>query len=287
MSETRTPYSYSVLRYVHDIGTGEFINVGVVVLAPGVSFLGAKFKTAYGRLKRTFPTINPDAYRARMRMLQGRFDEIAQRHFGSRVSAQALEHSLTIENVVHRVLRPDDSSLQWAPAGSGISRDLPATLVGLYERFVTKYDSDAAAVPRKDDDVWRHFRTELEKRNVLRHLGQKVISVQDDSIKFDHAWKNGTWHCYEPLSFDLSSDASIKEKAHRWLGQVSSIKDAAEPFSVFFLVGKPEDAGLHEAYSQAVSILRKTPRSQVVEEDAAAAFSESVAEAIAKEGPLW
>jgi hypothetical protein len=37
----RTPYSYAVLRYVHDIGTGEFINVGVVVSAPSVSFVGA------------------------------------------------------------------------------------------------------------------------------------------------------------------------------------------------------------------------------------------------------
>ena len=27
----KTPYSFSVLRYIHDIVTGEFINVGVVL----------------------------------------------------------------------------------------------------------------------------------------------------------------------------------------------------------------------------------------------------------------
>lgn len=53
----RTPYSYIVLRYVHDIGTGEFINVGVVMTGARGSYIGAKFKTAYGRVKRRSPPL--------------------------------------------------------------------------------------------------------------------------------------------------------------------------------------------------------------------------------------
>ncbi len=277
----RTPYSYAVLRYVHDIGTGEFINVGVVVSAPSVSFVGAKFKLAYGRLKKAFPSIDAEVYRARMRRLQAMFDRIAEGDLGARSPAEPT-NATPIEQLVHSVIRPDDSSLQWSPAGSGLSRDLPATLATLYQRFVTKYDMEVSSAPRKDDDVWKHFRSELEKRNVLGYLEEKVIAVADDSVKFDHAWKNGAWNCYEPLSFDLSSDASIKEKAHRWLGQVSSIKDAREGFKVYFLVGKPTDAGLGDAYEQAVSILRKAPSASVVEEDMAEEFSVAVAQAIAE-----
>jgi Protein of unknown function (DUF3037) len=276
---TRTPYSYSVLRYVHDIGTGEFINVGVVLTAPRASFVGAKFKVAYGRVKKAFPSIDTEVFRTRMRRLQATFDRLAEGDLSAPIS-RGTKDGAPIEQLVHSVVRADDSSLQWSPPGSGLSKDLPATLTALYQRFVTKYDTEIAHVQRKDEDVWRRFRTELEKRNVLSHLEQKVIAVADDSVKFEHAWKNGAWHCYEPLSFDLASDASIKEKAHRWLGQVSSIKDSREGFNVYFLVGKPTDAGLGEAYEQAVSILRKAPSSLVVEEDGAEEFSESVAKAI-------
>ena len=38
----RTNYTFTVLRYVHDITTGEFVNVGVVLHAPKAKFLRAK-----------------------------------------------------------------------------------------------------------------------------------------------------------------------------------------------------------------------------------------------------
>ena len=291
---SRVPYSYAVLRYVHDIATGEFLNVGVVVVGPNDGYVGAKFKTTYGRVKRAFPTIDPDAFRSRMRRLQTVFEDIAGREFGASISppssgfkgpSEERGATSSIERLVHSVIRQDDSSFQWSAPGSGLTKNLPATLESLYQRFVTKYDSDGAPLQRKDDDVWKHFRTELERRNVTWHLEEKVIAVADDSVKFDHAWKNGAWHCYEPISFDLSSDASIKEKAHRWLGQVQSIKDAAEAFRVYFLVGKPSGSELNDAYEKALSILRKAPMSKVIEEDQAARFSEDVAQAIATHSP--
>lgn len=280
-STTRTPYSYIVLRYVHDIGTGEFINVGIVLMATRTPYLGAKFKTAYGRVKKAFPTIDPDVFRARMRRLQAAFDQITEGKIDAPIAIDSKE-GFPIERLVHSVIRADDSSLQWSAAGSGLSKDLPATLATLYQRFVTKYDTEVGNPLRKDEDVWKHFKSELEKRNVLPHLAEKVIAVADDSVRFEHAWKNGAWHCYEPLSFDLASNTSIKEKAHRWLGQVSSIKDSPEGFRVYFLVGKPIDAALGDAYDKAISILRKAPSSEVIEEGGAEQFSEAVAKAIAE-----
>ena len=35
-------YSYTVLRYVHDVVSGESLNVGVVMHAPGAGFLKAQ-----------------------------------------------------------------------------------------------------------------------------------------------------------------------------------------------------------------------------------------------------
>jgi hypothetical protein len=274
---TRTPYSYTILRYVHDISTGEFINVGVVVSSPDVGFIGARFKSAYSRVKNAFPTLRGEDFRARIQKLQSKFDGLQRQSIGQ----LPLDSGRKLMQIVHEVLPADDSALQWSPVGSGLSKDLHATVVSLHKRFVTKYDLEHQAVRRNDDDVWKDFKVALEKRHLIKHLGAKTIEVEDDGVRFEHAWKNGTWHCYEPLSFDLASGNSIKGKAHKWLGQLASLQDATEEFSVYFLVGKPSEQDLQTSYEQALSILRKGRGVQIVEESQIGQFSDQVAGAMA------
>jgi hypothetical protein len=94
--------------------------------------------------------------------------------------------------------------------------------------------------------------------------------VQDDEIEFQHSWKNGKWHCLEPVSFDLAAPDSIRDKAHRWLGQLASVQGATDPFKVYLLVGAPQQENLQPAFQSAMSILRKIPGEKeiVLEQDA-------------------
>lgn len=178
----------------------------------------------------------------------------------------------------HAVLGADDSSLQWAAMGSGLTADPERTLEQLYERFVMHYDKHTAAQRRQDDDVWRHFSHELQQRQVLKHFVPKTIAVRDDQLEFKHAWKNGVWHCLAPVSFDLASPETIREKAHRWLGQLTSVAQAAEPFKLYFLVGRPSQDELMPAFASALSILGKAPVSrEVFDESEVQALSEHLA----------
>ena len=187
----------------------------------------------------------------------------------------------SVTDVAHAVLPPDDSSLQWSPPGSGLSENLSQTLEGLFDRMVTRYDERPQQERRSDEEVWRKYRRSLESRQVLKHLQPKKITVQDDEVEFQHAWKNGVWHCLEPVSFDLSSADSIREKAHRWLGQLLSVKDAKEHFKVYLLLGEPQQPALRSAFDKAVSILRRLPvDSEVVREERAGEFSEQFAREI-------
>jgi hypothetical protein len=273
----RTPYTYAVLRYVHDIAAGEFMNVGLVVWAADNCSIRAKFKPTYSRLKKAFPTLNGEAYKLRLRAIQARFDALRRQSEGQ----LAFDSGKKLDELLQAVLPKDDSSLQWSPPGSGLSKDLDATVASLYSRFVTKFDEPVSHERRKDDDVWREFKTSLDRRNLTRYLAPKTIESDDDEVRFEHAWKNGTWHCYEPLSLDLASASSIKEKAHKWLGQITSVREGhSEPFKVFFLLGKPREVELIQAYEQAQHILTKTPNAEVVDESEAEAFSERVASEI-------
>jgi hypothetical protein len=271
----KTAYTYTVLRYVHDIATGEFLNVGVALLAPERHYVSALCRTTYGRLREVFPSLDGESFRAAMRHVTHEFERF-QKELAEELPLKQTSNG--IMGYAHAVLGADDSSLQWSPMGSGLSNDPWLTLEQLYERFVMANEPRSPAHRRHDEDVWKRFSLELQQRQVLRHFAKKTIAVDDDQIEFKHAWKNGVWHCLAPVSFDLASADSIREKAHKWLGQLTSVSKASEDFKLYFLVGEPSLAELRPAFESAISILGKsTVEQEVVPESDAGALSERLA----------
>lgn len=271
----KTAYTYTVLRYVHDIATGEFLNVGVALLAPERHYVSALCKTTYGRLREVFPSLDGESFRAAMRHVTQEFERF-QKELAEELPLKQTSNG--IMGYAHAVLGADDSSLQWSPMGSGLSNEPWLTLEQLYERFVMANEPRSPTHRRHDEDVWKRFSLELQQRQVLRHFAKKTIAVDDDQIEFKHAWKNGVWHCLAPVSFDLASADSIREKAHKWLGQLTSVSKSSEDFKLYFLVGEPSLAELRPAFESAISILGKsTVEQEVVPESEAGALSERLA----------
>jgi hypothetical protein len=252
----KTPYTYTVLRYVHDVATGEFLNVGVALLAPEQRYVKVMCRTTYGRLAAAFPSLDGESFRAVMRHVIKEFER-----FQLELADQLPLHSMNggVMAYAHMVLGADDSSLQWSQAGAGLTVDPSQTLTQLYNRFVTSHELSLQPHRRHDEDIWRRFSRELEQRQVLKHFVKKTIAVDDDQVEFKHAWKNGVWHCLAPVSFDLATADSIREKAHKWLGQLTSVAQAKNDFKLYFLVGEPTQDELRSAFHSALRILSKSP----------------------------
>lgn len=272
-------YSYLLVRYVHDILSGERLNVGVVVYSRSARYLGAICRPTYARLARTFPGLRGDAFKSTTRYLQSAVERLSES--ASLWDASERNLSDTIMELAARVLPRDDSSFQWSAPGLGVSSDLPKTLEDLYERLVTRYDGQDQQERRSDEDVWRDFKKGLETRHLLQHLRPKTVLVKDDEIEFRHAWKNGAWHCLEPVSFDLVRGDSIRDKAHKILGELTSVRDAQEPLKIYLLVGKPQTAGMGDAYEKALGILDKAPtEKEIIREEDASQFLDKFADLV-------
>ena len=130
------PYSYSVTRYVHDVQTGEFINVGVVVALCGEPCVAAKFTTDYRRVKGAFPTLDIEVFLARMKRLQACFDAIDD----ARCSEVRAREGQSIEALIRFVLPLEDSALHWSPSSSGVCGSLPILLEALYRRLIARHE---------------------------------------------------------------------------------------------------------------------------------------------------
>lgn len=261
----RRPYTYVLLRYRHDPLSGEFANVGVLLHQSSSGFLEAKVRSTLGtRLTKMFPSLDTDSFKGGLHSIARRVSKLGLREGGDMLSSLS-----DASEFAKRALPQDDSSFVWSPLGSGITNDPRQTMDKLYERFVAQYDGKAKT-SRVDADVWRPVRDLLLARNIADRLQPKVIRSPVDQVEFDHAWKNGAWHCYQPLSFDLSSSDNIREKAARWAGHMLALSDSDELFRPHFIVGPPSNPQLEPAYEQALALLKRSPGApEVVEESSA------------------
>jgi hypothetical protein len=64
------PYTFTVIRYIHDRAAGESLNVGVLVFAPDVSYIGVEVEPRFERLSRTFSGFDGDVYRQTLNRLK-------------------------------------------------------------------------------------------------------------------------------------------------------------------------------------------------------------------------
>jgi Protein of unknown function (DUF3037) len=206
-SGTKTPYTYVVLRYRHDSLSGEFANVGVVFHAPALGFLRAKMRHTLGRLSKMFPDLNGDAFKGSVKSIERAIARLA--------APEASDLFARLKDAgafAKAVLPDDDSSYIWGPVGSGLTADPAETLEMLYNRFVARYDEHHRQ-HRDDAAIWKPVRDRLAERKLADRLQAKTISSSLDCVEFEHAWKNGAWHCYQPLSFDLANEENIRDKA--------------------------------------------------------------------------
>jgi hypothetical protein len=262
--QEKQPYSFVILRYVHDILTAEFINVGVVMHLPKQGRVIARTRNTMGRLRGVFPDLDRTAFLVAMKNVRHGFRKIGSR----RKAPDLFSSSTSVEALVHEAIPHDDSSLRWSPTGGGLTSNPQETFDRIYAQFVSRYDHKPTH-RRSDDEIWRPVLAKLAERNLDSKLHEKVIAGSVDDVTFKHAWKNGQWHVYEPVSFDLAEADSIKTKAREWLGHLSAVvaDGKAESFKPHFFVGAPSEPKLHDAYEAAKKILRQAPNHPEVFEE--------------------
>jgi hypothetical protein len=275
----RVGYSFSVLRYVHDSTTQEFLNIGVAMYSAEAKYLRAICTMNYGRISNLFEKIDGLRFRQISRHIQ---DQIC-RTGTFRESALPFDSTQNIESLLATILPPDDSAIQFSKAGVGLSANLDETLHDLYHRHVELYTSRIDAPRRTDEDVWRTFREPMDRVLVTPRLSPKRIVAPSYDYEFERSWKNEIWHVLEPVSFDLMEASSMLDKANRWVGRATSLMDSSEPFRIHMLLGEPADDRLKETFIKAQNILNKMPgKKEFVRESDADAFAEELAREVAK-----
>jgi hypothetical protein len=271
----KTAFSYVVLRYMHDVFTREFVNIGVVVYCPQAGFLKMKGLKRLKRAKDFFPGLERGSLLKTLRFMESRFaayDAKGQQSF--------VFEGMDAATMAKSILPADDSALQWSAPGGGTTENPAQVLEELFKRMVTRHEEEHPVVRRTDEEVWQPFEAALQARNrqILSSLQAKELSAGSFRHRFEHAWQpeQGPLHLLLPLSFDLVDSSGIVDKAVAWSGRVRLLRKAAPQFEAFLLIGKPSEKAHEPAYAEAIDLLESDRDSKrtIVPEDQADAFAE-------------
>jgi hypothetical protein len=239
--------------------------------------LRALFTSNYGRASRFFLRIDGTLFRQFVRFISDRINSMGDQL----ETGLLLEDPRPLEVLLARVLPPDDSSFSFGSVRGGVATDLERAHRDLFDRYVEAYTKPQDEGRRGEDEVWRTFRNEFDKRLITDVLVPKTISSHDYSYDFAHAWKNGVWNLYEPISFDLLDASSMLEKANKWVGRAFALGESPEAFKLNILLGAPQDTRLREAYVRAENLLNRIRvKHEFVREDEADSFAQNLELAI-------
>lgn len=130
----KKPYQFRVLRYTHDIVSGEFLNAGVCLLTTDGEPILGKVNLDPSRFKRTFPTLDERNFVKQQEALQALFDKAVENNMVG--MNQDVSARLVLSCIVNR---KDDGSFNWSAVSGILSSNPKVALEGLYQRFVSKF----------------------------------------------------------------------------------------------------------------------------------------------------
>lgn len=250
-----SPFQYVIVRYVHDLSAGEFVNVGVILWDLDAGRVRYELNPRYGRIASFFPGLDGAAYRSHLGIVEEGLAAVVR----GQAQGDLFEQAESFEQLLERTLRDDASCIQRSSVRFGVSLDLDAELRTLFEELVTQYDREVESSRRDERELWTAFESRLAEVGASSLISRRhTLQAPDYDYRFSGSWRNGALNVIEPVSFDLVQPGSIVDKAHSWAGRLLTLSRSNE-FLFTALVAPPSTESAAEAYGRACGILRNAP----------------------------
>ncbi len=270
------PYTYSVVRYVHDPAAGEQLNVGVILCAPSEHFFEAKFEYRFERLSEAFADFNGEHYRRVLKQIAAAIADLRERTQGGLFPLR--EPPADVTRLVSLLMPDGDLSIQFSLMLAGVTDNPEAELEDIFERMILSQYPRQRIDKRTDEEVWTSvYQRPLIQHRVKKYLQPKQFESSDYELRFDHAFKNNHWHVLHPTSMDYARPEGIQAKATRVLGKGTALSGNPELGTLYLLMGKPQERKYMTQYIKAKNLLHKMPiKHVIVEEDEAEDFAQEL-----------
>lgn len=276
-------YSLFCLRYFPNLMSGEFVNVGVALVARHGSW-SVRLADDLRDMRCLFPSAQPKAVATLLAELKERLHES---------SSMILEPASPDDplNVIRRRAGNLNGSLRWsAPVFEGSTSDIETEVAYWFGQLVQAADTGHAALDAASSDrgskrpspVHTLMEREFIRRGVIGRLRKRRIEGYFPTT-FKYTYQNGGLNIFEPIQLNYKSAQAILNKAQMWRGRLDVLGDQVHmPVAFYALMELPHEPHLRSEVEAAVTTIRRAQveRVETVPTNELERFGELVAKAV-------
>lgn len=248
----RIPCQYAIARFQPFIETGEFANVGIVMIAPKLGFFNFElFTKRYGRITRFFK-LEPRIFGAAMQNLKDDLERIANM---LKTKHNDIEFA---KNIFLEIIRPRETIVRFSNPRVVLAEDPKATLKELFgfyvkRNFVTK---------KYQEDLVKGIRSLLDEAGIGDRFKKRAITGNLNyqvNFPFVELRNERAFKIIKPLSLDQEKTEKIIDQGIEWGARIRELKrQDTLPQKVLFAVNGPDGSSERgRAYKIAVERLKE------------------------------
>ncbi len=258
------PYQFTLLRYVHNVSTEEFVNIGVLLWMPEAKKLYYNISDQYSRFSDFFDGFEGSGYKYMLRSLRNRVKEISE--------SETLKLFNHLSDILPEILLRESGCMQWSSEMFGITDDAAQEVKNIFADMIARHEVHNERKRRTEAHLARDMAEKFRQGGIEKELTRGVeIATHEYAYKFEFGWQNGVKQVLEPISFDYVNKERMDEKVNKWIGRLDGLKE--ETFQMTGVVAPPQDANLTEAFRQAIRRLENAPHvRKILREDEIESF---------------
>lgn len=258
----KTGCLYSIIRFAPFVETGEFANVGIVMMAPEQRFFSFKIMALrHSRVTRFFDQLDAKVFRATMKTVREELDRAAvmlrQHGFDKRLKANDVEFA---KHLFAEMIRPRETVIKFSEARMVLVEEASASLEELYGHYVVR---DFVTREYQEGVLERGVRQWLWQARIAERFTRLDVGNDDYHVPFPFVEKDGdvAIKAIKPLNLAHPQASKILDHGGQWLFRVNSLKKRGLlPHRVLFAVGPPPADGTAQmrAFEEIVGSLKDT-----------------------------
>lgn len=252
---------YAIVRFAPFVETGEFANVGILLMAAQARFFDFKLQTRrHRRITGFFSELDAKTYRAAMQTLS---DELQRAADMLRVQGFA---RITpsgggpfAQNLFAEIIRPRETIVRFSEPRLVLAEDPGAKLVDLFNHYVER---DFVTKEYQETVLERGLRMLLNREHLGKRFERAQVGDEGFHVAFPFVERQGerTVKAIKALNLAQDQPSKIRDHALVWRGRMEKLRTRNTlPERVLFAVSPPERHGnLAEAFDEATDDLRES-----------------------------
>lgn len=255
---TKTTYQYAIIQFMPFVETGEFANVGILLIAPKTGFVDFKLDTKRTqRITQFFEGLDVELYRTVIQNLKKQLEV----NFVNEVHPES-----RLAEIFKEIVRPRETILRFSEPRMGLTNDPKLELDRLFAHYIRRNFVTKEYIETKIERTVRNWLTDvnLARKFVARTVGDEIYDytfpfVSD--VEHQNKQNSNKLKIIKPLNFQRNRSSTIIDLGGKWTYRINHLREhghLAEGSRILFTVEPPKskEGSLWKAFKHARNELR-------------------------------